>query len=75
MMGILPRSPSPGRPMPNDAVQKDVQDLRVSSIPGAQIPSVHLYIEKNPTQPIPQARLALLERGYSNWGVVVDRSI
>ena len=70
-MGILPRSPSPERPMPkdetpvsNDVVQKEVQDLRVSPAPRAQLPRP-VYIEENPTQPIPQARLALLEQGLS----------
>ena len=39
MMGIIPRSPSPERPMqkdettvPNNAVRKEVQDLRVSPV-------------------------------------------
>ena len=40
MMGIIPRSPSPERQLhndettvPKDAVQKEVQDLRVSPAP------------------------------------------
>lgn len=62
-MGIIPRSPSPERPMnndetavPNDTVQKEVQDLRVSPLP--ELTPVWKTYSTNP-----QARLALLERG------------
>ena len=65
-MGIIPRSPSPGRQLrndettvPNDAVQKEVQDLRVS--PAPELSSSVQYREL--TQINLQARLALLERG------------
>ena len=75
MMGIIPRNPSPTHndeaAVPNDAVQKEVHDLRVSPLPG---PNPRIHIEALLNQPTgsprpprtwPQRQTRILERIHS----------
>ena len=76
MMGIIPRNPSPERPtnndetaVPDDAVQQEVQDLRVSplSVPVSSMEDLLNQPAGSPRPPRtwPRRQTRILERGHS----------